>query len=122
MNNLVSVLTSYAFFEFSNVNITNNYCYTAILLEKGTYINSTNFTCINNNAIQYALDNPQDFGSCLDLKNTRNGTIHNMLINSCFSQETTCGLKIYLEIETERNTLYNQVSFIILLIFLLISS
>ena len=105
-NNLVSVLTSYSDFDLSLVNVTNNYCYTAFFFEKGNTLKMTNFSCLNLNSNQYSLQ----FGSCLDLKNTRNATIQNIEINSCFSQTTACGIKIYLELETERNTLYNEVS------------
>lgn len=106
---------SYSDFILIEIALSNNYCYTAILIEKGTNFSLTNFSCFNNNNNDFAMAHLQEFGSCLDLKNTRNSSIQNFIINGCFSYTTTCGLKVFLEIEKERKSLYNEVLFFFLL-------
>lgn len=112
----MSVVASYSNLYLINISVIDNWCYSAFLFDKGSSVSITNFSCINNNNILILQGTNQDFGSCLDLKNTRNATITNVEINSCFSQKTTCGIKIFLEIENDRNTPYNEV-FINLIIF-----
>lgn len=110
-NNLMSVTVSYSTFWFSNITVLNNICYTVIMLERGVYLNLANYSCVNNNNEQVTRGKNinQDFGACLDLINTRNATLSNISIVSCFSRMTTCGIKIYMESEKNRFSDFQEV-------------
>ena len=100
-----------------NVKFVDNYCYSAVYLELVNVLNISNFSCINNNNNAYSRlkENAQDYGACLDIRNTHNASISNFSIVSCFSQTTACGLKIYYE--KDKGGKYNKVFLIFIDIY-----
>lgn len=68
-----------------------------MFLESVNYLTVENFTCVGNNNNDYSRNNPQEFGSCFDLKNAHNISFNNIVISSCFSQVTAPGQKITFE-------------------------
>ena len=95
---MASVLSAYSEITMSNLNISDNYCYSAFYIERANYLMINSYSCLNHNNNSITLtQGEQEFGACLDFKNCHNATIVNFKIVSCFSQITTCGFKIYYE-------------------------